>query len=232
MFLHSSEIVLPQLKQKNLPSGRVYEVASGPHAGEVYPSITRILGSKAKPGIVAWQKRIGIAKANRIKETAAIRGSNLHLLAETYLKNQPLPTYGFTVAELWRYLRPWMETHITKVYDIESNVYSCKLGVAGRFDLLCELDGTDLAVVDFKQANRPKKEEHVAESYYLQGSFYSFALYELTGRRARRVVFPVASPEGLQVFETTPSRHLDELMERIDTFYREQEVQEVTAAIS
>lgn len=218
-FIHDDSIVLPNLVQKNLESGRVYMVDDGPDKGAVFPSITRILGAKPKPQLDAWKKKVGAEKAARVSTLATARGHSLHQTAETHLKNQELPEIGLTVAELWGYLRPWMEKHITKVYGIETNVYSVRLGVAGRFDLLCELDGKDLAVVDFKQSNRPKKEAHVAESYYLQGSFYGLALYELTKRKARRVVFPVVSPEGLQVFETTPTANLAELQERISYFY-------------
>lgn len=218
-FVHDDSIELPRLVQKNLPSGRVYMVESGEHTGSVYPSITRVLGAKPKPGLERWKKRVGHAKAAGIANAAAARGTSLHLIAESYLENKPLPTFNLSVAELWRYLRPWIDTHVTKVYGQETSVYSNTLAVAGRFDLLAEIDGQDLAIIDFKQSNRLKTEERVSESYYLQGTFYSCGIYELTGQKATRIIVPVVSPEGLQVFETRPSRHLPDLIARITDYY-------------
>lgn len=215
MFIHDGSIALPKLKQRNLPSGRVYEVVG---SKAVYPSITRVLAAKPKPALDAWRARVGHAEANKISARATAAGTSLHHLAEQHLKNGELPSVGPHVQELWRFVKPWLDEHVTRVYEQEADVFSERLGAAGRFDLLAEIDAKDLSIVDFKTSGKPKIEKWM-QDYYLQGTFYSCALYELTGRRARRIIFPVISPEGLQVFETNPMAHLDELVERIDEFY-------------
>jgi genome maintenance exonuclease 1 len=220
MFIHDDSIVFPKLRQCNLPSGRCYLAEDGANKGGILPSMTRILGSKPKPELEAWKKRIGEEEAARQSAIATVQGSHLHKLFECHLDNQTLPKYTPNVAELWQYLRPWADQHITRVYAQEQDVASFALGAAGRLDLLADVDDV-ISVVDVKTAKRPKKAEWI-EDYFIQGSFYAFAIYEATNKRVKveRVIFPIVNPEGIQVFETTPAKHFDELRERIATFYK------------
>ena len=214
MFHHHAALGLPRLEQRNLATGRVYAVVG---TDLVYPSITRILGAKPKPHLAAWRKRVGDDEAKRISQAASGRGTKLHSLAERYLGNEDLDTVEPHVMELWRYLRPWLDAHITGVYAQEVDLYSDKLMVAGRTDLVADVDGVP-SIVDFKQANKPKKASYI-QDYYLQGTFYALALYERTGMKCKQVLFPITSPEGTQVFVTKPAEHYDELLARIEEFY-------------
>jgi hypothetical protein len=216
-FHHDASFVFPKLTQVNLPSGRVYRVESGEHVGDVLPSITRILGSKAKPGLTAWKKRVGAEEAALVSARATVTGSSLHKVSECYLGNQELPRYFPTVAELWQRLRPWIDANVTCVYAQECDVFSHHLGAAGRLDLLAGFSDT-IAVIDFKSSAKPKIEEWV-EDYYLQGTFYACAVYEVTKRPIKKIVVPIVSPETIQVFETTPAAHFDALRSRIEDFY-------------
>lgn len=218
MFIHDESFQFRQLKQCNLPSGRVYQVAEGPDAGAVYPSITRVLGKKEKPELEAWKKRVGPEEAALQSARATVQGQNLHKLGECYLLNQNLPRHMPHIAELWYHLRPWIDEHITKVYAQEQDIYSEKLGVAGRMDLLFEYAGSFLCVGDFKSSKQFKKEAWVKD-YFLQGTFYSVAVYEQTGRLPKKIILPIVSPTGLQVFEATPSEHFEELLDRVSDFY-------------
>lgn len=217
MFHHYPPLSLPTLEQMNLKTGRVYHVLNGADSGVHYPSITRVLGAKPKPQLEAWKRRVGPQEAQRVSQAASGRGKKLHALVEEYVGNHPIGTIEPHVNELWQHLSPWLDAHITGVYGQECDLYSRKLAVAGRTDMIATVDGA-LAIVDFKQANRPKRPEYVGD-YYLQGTFYSLALYELTGMQAKHIVIPVASPEGLQVFVTQPKLHYQELFKRIKDFY-------------
>src|ERR1035437_166794 len=93
-FVHDSSLNFPSLKQHNLSVGRVYLVENGPQAGQVYPSITRILAAKPKPGLEAWKKRVGPKEAARVSARASAQGGNVHKLSECYLGNETLPQYG------------------------------------------------------------------------------------------------------------------------------------------
>lgn len=218
MFSHDA-FAFPKLTQKNLPGGRVYEVES---TGECYPSITRVLGSKPKPQLTAWKKRVGVLEAQHISQTATTRGTALHTLSEYYLDNRNLSdlleSADTTVQQYWRDLHPWIDANVATVHAQEQDVYSDRLGVAGRLDLLATTDDGALAIIDFKNSRRPKKIQHV-QDYFIQGTFYACAVFELTGKKVPKILVPIVSPEGLQVFETTPSQHFAALRERIAFFY-------------
>lgn len=214
-FHHHAPLNLPILEQRNLASGRVYAVLG---RDIVYPSITRVLGATPKPQLEAWKQRVGHAEATRIASTAAGRGTKLHSLAEHYLNNRPDETVAPHVMELWRHLRPWLDAHITGVYAQEVDLYSDHLGVAGRTDLVADVDGVP-SIVDFKQSNRVKKLEHVESSYALQGTFYACALFERTHLKCRQIVLPIANPNGLQIFTFRPRDYFGKLQEAIYRFY-------------
>ena len=84
--------------------------------------------------------------------------------------------------------------------------------------MIAEVDGV-LSIVDFKNSRRPKSEGQV-QDYYLQGTFYACALFEMTGRKVDRIIFPVVSPERLQIFETKAGANFDRLRTRIEEFYK------------
>lgn len=214
MFAHDTSLSFPTLTQVNNASGRVYRVGGTEY---VLPSITRALGAKPKPGLIAWRQRVGAAEAARVSQRATSRGTKLHALAECFLRNQDLPKSDPLTGELWRHICPWIATHVTCVYAQEQPVFSLRLGAAGQLDLLADVDGI-FSVVDFKTSEKPKKIEYI-DDYFLQGTFYSCATYELTGRAPKQMVFPIVSPTGLQVFVSQPRKHFDELRNRIEFFY-------------
>ena len=61
---------------------------------------------------------------------------------------------------------------VEEYYGSEVTMYYPGL-YAGSTDLVCSHNGVD-AIVDFKQANRPKKKEWI-EDYYLQIAAYAMA---------------------------------------------------------
>lgn len=217
MFIHES-VDFPSLKQHNLSIGRVYKVENGSDAGAIFPSITRVLSAKPKPHLEAWKDRVGRKEAAKITSRAGVQGSNLHHLAECYLGNHELPKHPPNVAELWQHVHPWLTSNITRVVVQEQDVYSRLLKVAGRMDLLADVV-RELAVVDLKTATRPKREDWI-EDYFLQGTFYACAVYELTGLKPKKVVLPIVNPTGLQVFTCKPADYLSRLQERIAEFYQ------------
>jgi genome maintenance exonuclease 1 len=215
MFPHE-QFTFPKLQQKNLASGRVYEVVD---TGECFPSITRVLGARPKPALENWKRRVGAKEATRISTQSSTRGTALHSLAEHYLNNDDinLPDDDDTVREYWAQLSTWIDDNLNVVHAQEQDVYSQRLHVAGRMDLLATVNA-ELAVVDFKTSRKRKKEEYV-QDYYLQGCFYALSVFEQTGMKVTRIIFPIVSVDGFQIFETTPAAHYTTLRHRIKEYY-------------
>ena len=64
---------------------------------------------------------------------------------------------------------------------------------AGQTDLVCSHNGLE-TVVDFKQANRPKKKEWI-EDYYLQIAAYAMAHDYVYGSKIQQGVIMVCTPD-------------------------------------
>jgi hypothetical protein len=128
-------------------------------AGELYPSITSILGEFSKKSILEWRKRVGETEANKVSGKASRRGTRLHSVCESYIQNdhefltEELPH----IVELFKTIEPYLE-RIDNVHGVELGLYSDHFGIAGRTDLIAEFDGK-LSVIDYKTSNRTKKKE-------------------------------------------------------------------------
>lgn len=147
--------------------------------GDVYPGITKILGSFPKPGLDAWKKRVGEEEASRIMKAAAARGRVLHETVETHLKNNFGPD-NFDHAQLIHSVKSFTDKYIDTVHGIEVPLYSNELKAVGFADLICSLKSIPsprLTVVDFKTSTNPKKLEYV-QDYFLQLTGYVMMIEE------------------------------------------------------
>ena len=188
-------------------------------AGELYPSITTILGEFSKASIQEWRKRVGETEANKISGKASRRGTSLHSVCESYIKNEDGYLDGQTpnIVELFKNIEPFLE-RIDNVHGVELALYSDHFGVAGRTDLIAEFDGV-LSVIDYKTSNRIKKKEW-CESYFAQGAFYGVAYEELTKIPVSQVVIIIAvDEEHPQLFVEKRDDWVDKIWEAKKLYY-------------
>ena len=181
--------------------------------GELYPSITTILGEFSKASIQAWRKRVGEEEANKISGKASRRGTSVHSVCESYIKNEEEFLDGQTpnIVELFKTIEPFLE-RIDNVHGVELALYSDHFGVAGRTDLIAEFDGV-LSVIDYKTSNRIKKKDW-GESYFAQGAFYGVAYEELTKIPVSQVVIIIAvDEEHPQLFVEKRDDWIDKIWE-------------------
>lgn len=214
IFRHDTSLIFPPSEQVNTDEGRIYQVEDA-----AYPSVTRVLAARPNEGLEKWKKRVGPKEAYRVAERARLRGTAIHKRVEAYLGNEEeLPDLQPHYMEVWGRLKQWLDAHVTCVWAQEQNVFSRLLGVAGRLDLLAEIDGKTLAVVDLKTAGRMKKSEYL-QNYRLQCAFYGCAVYELTGTSVSHFFIPVASDEGLQMEPGLVRDYIKPLRTEIEYFY-------------
>ena len=83
-------------------------------------------------------------------------------------------------------------TPVDEYYGSEVTMYYPGL-YAGQTDLVCMHNGED-AIVDFKQANRPKKKEWI-EDYYLQIAAYAMAHDYVHRSKINKGVIMVYTPD-------------------------------------
>ena len=181
--------------------------------GELYPSITTVLGELSKAAIQAWRERVGEEEANKISGKASRRGTSLHSVCESYIKNEEVYVDGQTpnIIELFKSIEPYLE-RIDNIHGVELALYSDHFGIAGRTDLIAEFDGT-LSIIDYKTSNKAKKKEW-CESYFAQGAFYGVAYEELTKIPVPQVVIIMAvDNEAPQLFVEKRDDWIDKIWE-------------------
>ncbi len=197
------------IRTENINGKRNYVTPSG----ELYPSITTVLGELTKASIQKWRERVGETEANKVSGKASRRGTSLHSVCEAYIQNEDGYLEGETpnIVELFKTIEPFFE-RVDNIHGVELALYSDHFGLAGRTDLIAEFDGT-LSVIDYKTSNRPKKREW-CENYFAQGAFYGVAYEELTSIPVPQVVIIMAvENESSQLFVEKRDDWIDKIWE-------------------
>lgn len=172
--------------------------------GIKYPSMTTVLSEYGKEGLQKWIDKVGIQEANKIKNKAGQFGTALHEIAEKYIKGEELD-FGHNVElrRRWKDVKETIDTRFGDVYALETPLYSDKLRIAGRCDVIGQFDGVT-SIIDFKQANKEKHKEWI-HNYFYQTSGYGYMWAERTKRVdliPKQLVIIISPAEGmLQIFK-------------------------------
>lgn len=216
MFVHCPPKVLPNLESVTQPDGKRYYVTP---SGKRLPSVTTVVGAMKKQAIMEWRKRVGEEEANRVSKLATGRGNRVHLLAEKYINNEPINwirEMPDAVAMFRTLLKPI--NRINNIHYQEQALWSEKIGMAGRVDLIAEWDGT-LSVIDFKTSKKIKKREDIFD-YFAQCTAYALMYEELVGKPIEQLVIVMAVEDSEPlIFVEKVGDHINTLLEHID-YYR------------
>lgn len=209
-------IDLPSIKQVNLESKRLYETATG----NKYPSVTTVLSAHNKDAIIAWRKRVGNEEANRISVAATRRGTKIHSIIESYLKNEDRPIENNLDLNRFISLEPYLE-NIDNIHVQERALYSDHLRLAGTVDCIAEYDGR-LSVIDFKTASKAKKKEWI-HSYFMQCAAYAIMYEERTKRPITNLVVMISvEDDAPQIFFEKRDNWVKDLLYYRDLYERNQ----------
>jgi genome maintenance exonuclease 1 len=205
------------LKAETTESGRLYATPTG----ERYKSITTVLGNYNKQAIMEWRERVGAEEANKISTKAANRGTKVHKICEDYINNEisemKMKMLMPDLKELFFKIKPIIDEKLDDVYSQEQALYSHKLKIAGRVDLIGMWNGK-LSVIDFKTSTKQKEEENI-QNYFMQCTAYALMFSELTGMWIDDIVVLIATGEGeAQVFERQIHDYVKPLMRYIDKY--------------
>jgi genome maintenance exonuclease 1 len=209
---------------------RHYEVGT-----EKLPSVTTILGAtqsdEKRESLNKWKARVGDVEADRIKNTAATRGTAMHSFLEHHLNGQGL----LDLSDEGRAARNMAETIIKQglgdlqeIWGNEVVLYYPDL-YAGQTDLCGIYQGRD-SIIDFKQSNKPKRDEWI-EDYYLQGAAYATAHDCIYGTNIEQTVILMCTPDNFfQRFIVNGQRfkyYKSEWLRRLDAYYNLKEKSKV-----
>jgi len=171
---HNNCYIYPKTVREAINGERHYVAGQ-----EKLPSVTTILSGTQDPdkasSLQAWRDRVGEANATKIVDEAAARGTAMHKILERYVDESGyldmtqvgLNAHNMAIKIIERGL-----CNITEYYGIECTLHYPGL-YAGQTDMVGVHKGQD-AIIDFKQTNKPKKEEWIGD-YKMQLAAYAMA---------------------------------------------------------
>jgi genome maintenance exonuclease 1 len=201
---------------------RHYEVGSSK-----LPSVTTILSATAsdekRESLQKWKDRVGMFEAERIKNTAATRGTAMHSYLEYHLNGQGLLDLSDEGREARDMAQKIIDEGLKDLETIWGNevvLYYPDL-YAGQTDVVGIYQGRD-SIIDFKQSNKPKKDEWITD-YYLQGAAYATAHDCIYGTNIEQTVILICTPDlYFQKFIINGQKFRDyksEWLRRVDKYY-------------
>ncbi|BAU39966.1 hypothetical protein [Ralstonia phage RSP15] len=213
---------IPEITSHDTPNGRYYMT---PDTKERLPSVTTFLKHGQDDSFLTeWRARVGMEEAERISKRATERGTAVHLACENLVLNKPEPEqHAGEFKAMFMQMKTILQSRVKTIYGVETGLWSHKMGIAGRTDLLCDYEGRK-TVLDYKNLSSYRKESWIID-YFLQGCAYSIMVEERTGEQFKDIVI-LAAIEGSQwpqVFHAKRSDYLPLLAERLKAFRKEWE---------
>lgn len=197
--------------------------------GHKLPSVTTILdktkSEESKAALQNWRNRVGHAQAQTITTEAAGVGTTMHKMLEQYVKGETKEPGSNTVQQI---AHPMAQKiiqegliHMGEVWGTEVPVYFPGL-YAGSTDLAGIWNKKE-SILDFKQTNRPKKDEYV-DDYKTQLVAYALAHNEVHGTNIRTGVILMCSRDcQYQEFVLEGAefdKYVAKWWDRVEAFYK------------
>jgi len=185
----------PKTVRSSVDGVRKYSIGQ-----EKLPSVTTIISSTQDAdktaNLAKWKLKVGDVEAERIKNTAALRGTAMHTYLEHYVKGGNV----LDLTDLGREARSMGEIIIKKglpdmdeVWGVETTLFYPGL-YAGQTDMCGVYQGRE-SIIDFKQSNKPKRAEWIGD-YKLQLAAYATAHDQVYGTSIEQGVVLMCTPDN------------------------------------
>ena len=191
------------------------------------PSVTTILSATQSPekraSLDAWRARVGYQEAQRITTQAATRGTEMHYVLEQYINGQGYLNLSEDGAKARMMAHRVIEDGLgplSTIFGSEVNLaYEDKW--AGSTDLVGIYDDKP-TIIDFKQSNKPKKEEWI-EDYYYQIAAYSLAHKKQHGEILQGFIAVCTKDclfQGFKMDQNKLSEYEDKWFSKVENYYK------------
>ena len=216
----------PKSMRSMVNGSRMYAVNQ-----EKLPSVTSILqatqSEEKKASLANWKARVGTVEANRIKNDASSRGTSMHAFLEKYLLGQlnlelleEQDNKSKKMAD--EIIEQGIKNKLSEIWGTEATLY-----YPGKYAGTCDACGVyegQETIIDFKQSNKPKKEEWI-EDYYLQLGAYSLAHNIVYNSRITQGVVLLCTVDNLfQDFRIQGEKleeYQNKFLEKVEQYYHQ-----------
>ena len=190
------------------------------------PSVTTILNATQSPekkaSLDAWRERVGHQEAQRIMVDASTRGTEMHYVLEQYINGRGYFNLSKKGAQARLMAHRLIEDGLgplTKVFGSEVNL-AYEDQWAGSTDLVAIYDGKP-SIIDFKQSNKPKKEQYITD-YYYQIAAYSLAHKKQHGEILQGFIAICTKDllfQGFKMDQSKLSEYEDKWFKKVEQYY-------------
>lgn len=142
-----------------------------------YPSVTRIIKatSPTPPGLLSWYAKHGVAEASKLRDEAAERGTEMHVLIEQYLNGVviDLSTLPEFQKKAVLSFHQFVIDHDVRPVHTEKVLYSDEYQYAGACDLICTMTWKKQqirALIDYKSGTNLYDDYAVQLGMYWQAA--------------------------------------------------------------
>ena len=215
----------PKSMRSMVSGSRMYAVNQ-----QKLPSVTSILqatqSEEKKASLANWKARVGTAEANRIKNDASSRGTSMHSFLEKYLLGQlnlellEIENKSKKMAD--EIIEQGIKNKLSEIWGTEATLYYPGK-YAGTCDAVGVYEGQE-TIIDFKQSNKPKKEEWI-EDYYLQLGAYSLAHNVVHNSKITQGIVLLCTVDNLfqdfRIQGTKLEEYQKKFLEKVEQFYQQ-----------
>ena len=212
----------PASMRTSIEGRRHYEIT-----GEKLPSVTTILSAtkskEAQESIARWKSKVGENEAERVRDQAASRGTNMHLHLERYVEGKghmDLTDEGQVAGDMAQVIINKGLCDLSEIWGSEVVLFYPDL-YAGQTDLVGVYDYEN-SIVDFKQSNRPKRKEWI-DDYFMQLGAYAMAHNQVYDSEITQGVILMCTPDKyFQKFQIKGKefiKYQHKFLERLDKYY-------------
>jgi hypothetical protein len=196
---------------------------------EKLPSVTTILSEtqsdEKKESLARWKAKVGEVEAERVKNSSASRGTNMHLHLERHILgsgHMDLTDEGQVAGDMAQVIIDKGLCDMGEIWGSEVTLFYPNL-YAGATDLVGVFDYED-SIVDFKQSNKPKKKEWI-DDYFMQLGAYAMAHNCVYDTEITQGVILMCTPDKyFQKFQIKGKefiKYQHKFLERLDKYYSE-----------
>ena len=216
----------PKSMRSMVNGSRMYAVNQ-----EKLPSVTSILqatqSEEKKASLANWKARVGTVEANRIKNDASSRGTSMHAFLEKYLLGQLnlelLEEHDNKSKKMAdEIIEQGIKNKLSEIWGTEATLY-----YPGKYAGTCDACGVyegQETIIDFKQSNKPKKEEWI-EDYYLQLGAYSLAHNIVYNSRITQGIVLLCTVDNLfqdfRIQGVKLEEYQSKFLEKVEQFYHQ-----------
>ena len=228
-----NKFIITDLKRENKYDYKQY-TRQEEHGSRTYnvgekkiPSVTTILSAtqseEKKASLDRWRERVGYQEAQRITTQAATRGTEMHYVLENYIDGKGYLNLSADGAQA-RLMAHEIVQNLEKLKVVWGNEVSLAYEDlwAGATDVVGLYDEQP-TIIDFKQSNKPKREEYV-EDYYYQIAAYSLAHKKQYGPITQGLICVCTKDKLYQEFkmnEVKLSEYEEKWLERVNRYHEE-----------